>query len=275
MTIGTALAILKEIANTPVLLKEIYGDLAKPGVSQVGKALGTVLGLGNTLLLPLTLFSEKSRLIFEKNLEKFREELAAVPEDQVVSIPPEVGVPIVEKLTYVADEEISDLYVNLLAKASTIQTSALAHPSFANIINNLSPDEAQIIKFLREKPQVPFLDVNLTVNTASGEFLKILEVRTAVEGLVTLQYPGNCGAYFSNLSGLGIIDIRRDISVAADAAYKALEEVYGAEIRSIIFSPESQRVNVLRGKIEVTAYGSLFINACSRRLPNIEEPKVD
>ena len=33
------LPILKEASQVPGLFKEIYGDLAKPGVSQVGKAL--------------------------------------------------------------------------------------------------------------------------------------------------------------------------------------------------------------------------------------------
>jgi len=35
------------------LIKEIYGDLAKPGVTQVGNALGTVIGLLNTCLSPI------------------------------------------------------------------------------------------------------------------------------------------------------------------------------------------------------------------------------
>jgi hypothetical protein len=43
-------ALAAGLAARSELLKEIYTDLAKPGVSQVGLAIGTILGLGNTAL---------------------------------------------------------------------------------------------------------------------------------------------------------------------------------------------------------------------------------
>jgi len=54
------------------LLKEVYGDLVKPGVSQVGQAIGTILGLGNTVLWPIQMLNEKARLTIELNLESYR-----------------------------------------------------------------------------------------------------------------------------------------------------------------------------------------------------------
>jgi hypothetical protein len=83
--------VLKEVAQVPGLLKEIYGDLAKPGVAQVGKALGNVVGLGNTILWPIALLNERAKIALEKNLEKYRAQLEHVPQDGVVEVPPEVG----------------------------------------------------------------------------------------------------------------------------------------------------------------------------------------
>ena len=83
MAVESALPILKEALQVPGLLKEIYGDALKPGVSQVGKALGTVLGLGNTILLPIYLLNERTKLIVEKNLEQYRESLKDVPEAEI------------------------------------------------------------------------------------------------------------------------------------------------------------------------------------------------
>jgi hypothetical protein len=118
----------------------------KPDVSQVGKALGTVLGLGNTILLPIYLLNERTRLVVESNLEKYRLTLKNVHEAEIVPVRPEVGVSILEKLMYVTDDELSDFYINLLSKASTVQTAGLAHPGFIHIINCLSPDEAILLK---------------------------------------------------------------------------------------------------------------------------------
>ncbi len=107
----SSLTLLKEAAQIPALLKEIYGDLAKPGVSQVGKALGSVLGLGNTILWPVTLLNERARIALEKNLEKYREQIKDIPNEELTEVPPELGVPIVEKLSYVTNEELSKTQV--------------------------------------------------------------------------------------------------------------------------------------------------------------------
>ena len=50
---------LNVIKSVPILMKEIYGDLAKPGVTQVGKALDTILEIPNTLLIPIKMINSK------------------------------------------------------------------------------------------------------------------------------------------------------------------------------------------------------------------------
>lgn len=260
-------AVLQSIGNTPGLLKEIYGDLAKPGVTQVGKALSTVLGLSNTLLLPLTLINEKARMVTEHNLEKYRKQLESVQLEQIASVPPEIGVPVTEKLTYVTDEIISDLYVNLLAKASTIGNAQQAHPSFFHLIDSLSPDEALLIKELRKTGDLAFIEVRMIVDKATNAYFTVLpSLRTGVEHQVKLLFPNNCDAYFSNLSGLGVLNIRYDIRLAADELYKRLKQIYDSEINAIQLDHDKQLLKVVEGKIEITPYGHMFINACGTKL---------
>lgn len=50
------------------LIKEIYGDLAKPGVQNVGTALAAVLGLGVTLMWPIMWANERAKIALEDNL---------------------------------------------------------------------------------------------------------------------------------------------------------------------------------------------------------------
>lgn len=257
--------ILKSVASIPALLKEIYGDLAKPGVTQVGKALGTALGLGNTLLYPLALLNEKTRILLVKNLEKYRKQLESVPECDIAKVAPEIGVPISEKLTYVTDDEISDLYVNLLAKASTTPTAHLAHPSFKNVIDNLSPDEALLLKALRNKGDVAFVDLLYIPDTSTGQAATFRELETGIERDITLSFPENMVAYFTNLVGLGILNIRHDIHISDHAVYEELEKLYG-------FAPldesssATEKYQWLWGTIKVTRYGRMFISACTKKL---------
>jgi len=257
--------VLKEVAQIPGLLKEVYGDLAKPGVSQVGKALSTVLGLGNTILWPLALLNEKAKMALDKNLENYRQQLESTPEDKIIEVAPEIGVPIAEKISYVTDEELSNLYINLLAKASTSDTSMSAHPSFVTIINNLCPDEALLLKEMRNNSGHPYLTARL-VEISNGQWRLVGDLLTGLEDKVKLSFPNNTVAYLSNFEGLGLIQIRRDLTIAKEELYKDLESKYRPSCEEIQFNRETQRIDFTRGNIEITPFGKLFFKACLTRL---------
>lgn len=255
--------ILKEVAQVPGLLKEIYGDLAKPGVTQVGKALSTVIGLGNTILWPLALLNERAKIALENNLEKYRQQLINVPSERITEVPPEVGVPIAEKLGYVTDEQLSDLYINLLAKASTTDFANTAHPSFVNVINNLSPDEALLFQHIGT--DLPFVEARLMKKNAN-EWQTIGQLLTGLETVAKLSFPQNIVAYFSNFEGLGLIDIRHDIFIANPQHYEKLENLYRPRLEQVPHDEATHKLVFNRGKIELTPFGHLFISACLTNL---------
>ncbi|QCT02286.1 hypothetical protein E6C60_1570 [Paenibacillus algicola] len=64
------------------LIKEIYTDLAQPGVKQVGLALETVLDLCNTILLPAKILNEKSKIVFTNNLERYKEKVKNIDKEK-------------------------------------------------------------------------------------------------------------------------------------------------------------------------------------------------
>ena len=253
---------LAKAAADQGLLTQLYGDLAKPGVSQVGKALSTVLGLGNTLLWPVQLMNERARLSLEANLERYREKVSQIPQDKVAEVPPEVGVPIAEKLSYVSDPDLRELYTSLLAKASNSETQSQAHPSFVNVLNNMSPDEAQLVRqFQREGGAVPFVTAKY-VNPQKNHWLQLVDVHFSVQSDTKLTFPGNLPAYVSNLEGLGLIDVRRDIFVVPEDVYAPLQSQVEAQFKDLQRPPEFSQFRCERGKIEVTRFGWLFIQAC-------------
>ena len=242
------------------LLREIYGDAAKPGAKQAGKALETVLGFGNTLLLPLTFANDRAK-VFRKNMEKYRARMQDTPIEDTCEVAPEIGVPIAEKLAYVTNEELSEMYVELLAKASQVQHANVAHPSFVNIINNLSPDEALLLRSHKDAKGIPFVEARFAKTTDKTFFvLDPLAVMIAHYG--DLTYPKNIPAYFSNLEGLGLIVIRTDRTIALENIYEPIEtdvlERHSEDIRR----SGDRKVEFQRGAIEFTQFGLLFLQAC-------------
>jgi hypothetical protein len=254
--------ILAKAATEEKLLTQIYGDLAKPGVSQVGRALGTLLGLGNTILWPVQLLNERSRIVLEANLERCREKMSSIPEDNISPIPPEIGVPIVEKLSHVTDPDLRELYTNLLARASNADTQPQAHPSFVNVLNNISPDEALLIRqFKMQGGQIPFVSARL-IDPTKNHWLQLVDVHFSLAPETKLAFSDNLPAYVSNLEGLGLIDIRRDIFVVPESVYDPLTNELTTRFQHIPQAGPFTTFRCERGKIEVTRFGWLFISAC-------------
>jgi len=255
------LDLIKEIAESPAVLKEIYGDLAKPGVQQAGKALSTVIGLGNTILWPIALINEKAKIALENNLNKYREKLEKVPDEEICEVAPEVGVPIAEKLSYVTNDELSEMYTELLAKASQKSKANVAHPSFVNVINNISPDEAILLKSIKHMPGIPFVEVRLK-NKGKNEWQTLDAMKAGLSCLAKLQYPGNVHAYISNLEGLGLFQIRQDIYMVGENIYEPLEDNAKSIYAEIEKHAEDKEISFSRGKVEITSFARLFLTAC-------------
>lgn len=256
--------LLKEIVQSPAILKEIYGDLAKPGVQQVGKALESIIGLGNTVLWPVTLLNEKAKITLEDNLEKYRKKLEATPEEEVCKVAPEIGVPIAEKLSYVTNEELSEMYTELLSKASIKQKANVAHPSFVNIISNISPDEAILIKSIVGMPGIPFIEVQLR-SKSTKEWLPLDPMMPGFSCLKKLQFPNNVHAYVSNLEGLGIFQIRQGSYLRAKNIYEPLEEQAKSRYSHRGKNHQDKTIIIKRGIIEITPLAKLLLRACFHR----------
>lgn len=260
----TWLQVAQEALKIPGLLVEIYGDLAKPGVKQAGRALETVVGLGNTILWPIAWANERTRLALESNLEKYRIEMQGVPDDKVVGVSPEIGVPLAEKLSYVTDDRLSNLYVKLLATASNSDTLDNAHPSFVNIINNMSPDEALFLEYFVSRDAMPFVIAKAMI-PATGTHSIISGAIVPDDALSKLAFPQNIGAYLSNLSGLGLLEVRDDQWLSDEAVYTPLREKHKPELTELLKgNPKfaERTLDFAKGAVKCTSFGGKFIVAC-------------
>ena len=263
------LQLAQEALKIPGLLVEIYGDLAKPGVRQVGKALDTVLGLGNTVLWPVQWVNERTRMTLQQNLQKYRQKLENMADEEIVSVAPEIGVPIAEKLAYVADGRLSDLYVELLATASKVNTVSHAHPSFVNVIDNLSPDEAVLLEEFVGESDMAFVSAKwVHPNTGVYSFASELLIDQLI--LSSLMFPGNLPAYISNLAGLGIVTIHPERSVYESSEYEYLEQYWRPLLPDTCEGHPERTLQFQNGVVCLTTFGRQFMDACGVKATRTE-----
>lgn len=244
------------------LIKEIYGDLAKPGVTQVGNALGTVIGLLNTCLSPIKYLNERTELNRQNNLSELAKRFNQIPLNDIVEAAPEIAVPIAEKLVYISDETLRTMYIELLAKASTKNFIQHAHPSFINIINNLSPDEANLIKLFFDKDTIPFISYK-SVNQDDDSYHFVDELVISIPPSVSLIYPNNKNAYLHNLESLGLIKIITSRHLNNVELYQPLiNEFETSKSQYDLNNQDKNRIlEFEKGGIQVTELGRMFFQS--------------
>ena len=250
------------IKSTPNILGVIYQDLAQPSVKAVGNALGTVFEFSTSFLLPVKLLNEKFKLNFKKRLNEYKEKLEEIPEDKRCEVHPQIGTPIIEKLSYTTNDEIADMFTTLLANASNIDMVNNAHPSFVNMIERMSPDEARILSYLKDKIDIQYC--NFYGDTKDGEgYAPLLDHETLLRNEIEFNYPQNLNAYLANFISLGIIIDKAGIFRVDKTIYnKIRDEVNLKKLEDTLVPQTYKSITVEESYYEITDFGKLFIKAC-------------
>lgn len=255
---AVAMATAEILKRTP-----IYQDAMQPVAQEIGKSLKTLGGVINVALAPLAAMvygyekiKDQLSVRLEKRLSKINPENIVTPRLQIVG-------PLLDKYKYVHDnEELSEMFINVLANAMDRDNVQKAHPSFVNVISELSPDEARLIKTIHNEHVLPKLDVKSTPNVPenSGYFL-ILENFTLLGDKANLVYPDLTSSYISNLERLQIISCSAGSfqeSYTHQEHYAPLEN--DPRIIALLKKYKvSNKIEIVRGIIRITDFGKLFI----------------
>ncbi len=244
------------------LLALVYKDLLRPSAQVIGESLKAVLEFASTPFMALQLQNDKLKLNLKKRFDEYAQKLDSIPEDKRCEVHPQIGLPIIEKLTYTTCDEIADLFTSLLASASSIDTANTAHPAFISMIERMSPDEARILEYLKDKEDIQYCDINVYSNQNSG-YDTLFEHVTMIEEDVALIYPENTNAYLANLVSLGILCDKKGTFRMDKTQYNRIKGKYQVEELTASLVPESfKSIKVEESYYQVTPFGRLFIQAC-------------
>ncbi|MDN8137289.1 DUF4393 domain-containing protein [Acinetobacter baumannii] len=254
------------------IIHELYKDMAQRAARNVGLALGAITSVGLFLHLLTSWGTDRLNLCLKNNLEQYAERIKKVPPENITKVPPEVAIPIIEKLSYVTNEELRNLYIELLAKASIKEDNDKAHPNFINIINSLSPDEATLLKYFKKYPSISprnFFQTNFKKSEAFANYLlggDFVSKRENPNKIVDLQFPNNLAGYLENFEGLGIIYITES-NTAQFVMFQEIENEINKKLRRAKLEEHSisllshSRVDAQLQTLYITNYGKLFLEA--------------
>ena len=247
------------------LVKMILPDLVKPAAKELGVGLGHIAEFLMLITLPFQYVTKTVKLRFAKRMERVADRIEAQPSEKRVEIPSSIGHPIVQQLLIETDDDLAAMYENLLVAAASQDTADRVHPSFIRCVQNLAPDEAVLIDYLKNQKTVPYL--RFRYQFTDTEWLDQTPALTGIENKIQLGKPENLPAYLQNLVGLGILEKGSGSLADTNAWYSDLETTYQPVVNELIEKGHGGKkcdVTAERGYFNITAYGRLFFAAVTK-----------
>lgn len=256
----------KEILEqTKGVAVEVYKDVASPIVKPIGEILGF---LPRTLKLALSGW-EKWLINGEESLkltaEAIKEKVKQIPQDKLVEPEPYVAIPAIQQISYCQNsEELRDLYANLLTASMNADKKWQVHPSFVDIIKQITPDEAKLIKSLPnfKNSFMPAIDVKLLEKDKSAKGHQILATNFTTVGLDVIENKANICSYIDNLIRLKIIEIPPTYHLTNETLYKPLEQSHLLDELIPNIYKELYTIGYSHKIIVITNFGLLFKQIC-------------
>ena len=231
------------------LAPEIYKDMLQPAVREMGNSLATVAKAVNIALSPL----EAGVWGYDKIKEWLSIRVTRILSDRkvknVTEPPLSIAGPLVHNLLFAKDEpELKELYASLLSSA--MDSCGAVHPAFVSIIQQLTPDEAMILRYLAQSDQKwPVIS-----DSSGAEGAAIVSVEIHFKEWCEragVKHLHHYKSYMDNLLRLRLLNFLN----ANDVEYRfAGHNRYGTYGESIL--------NKEYAHIELTEFGRLFIEAC-------------
>jgi hypothetical protein len=225
---------------------EIYKDLLQPSVKQIGEGLESVVKTSRFIIAPFECLGN----MHDKYLNFLKRVSDKVSDEELVEVHPKITGTILENIKYLDDENILfSMFVELLSNAVTKKNTSKAHPAFVHIINQLSPDEAVIIYYFRQREYEFWQQADF--DNLNHRFYNHRIIRNDFPVNI-LSFPENYTMYINHLNNL---------QIAGVPEYKNQEPV--------ILNNRQVGVKIFR-KTSFLDFGLLFSNCCVPEIINIK-----
>ena len=245
------------------LVPEVYKDLAKPAIQEVGSVGGRT---AKALLFPIRGLLWGWEKIEEVVINGVEERLAKVPDEQRKEPEPEIAVPLMQALTYTAQNEtLREMYLNLLANSMDTSKEKDVHPSFVELIKQMNSLDAKVFERLASvKGYQKAINPNISITEKGQTFMDATPEWFV--GWVLPEYTMfDISSSLIRLSKFGIVELMFDRTAGKDA-YETLKS--HADLTEILEKYQSANPSL---KLAITAtdsilyvneYGKQFKNAC-------------
>ncbi|KAA0958274.1 DUF4393 domain-containing protein [Planococcus sp. ANT_H30] len=242
----------------------VYEDMLQPATQELSKGFVVVAKTVNMALAPLSALVwgyDKISNYLDSSIAK---KLEGVPEENIISPDPSVAGPAIEALRFSGENEnIREMFSELLATAMNRETAVQAHPSFVEIIKQLSTDEAKIISNIKHNGLFPLISIRSLLQDGSNGFNDLKKNFTSLPYNLGCLYPEMTSSYIENLDRLGLISIDTGTHIQEEFFYSdSINHPVAVNLVSTVQDP-SRKADIQKYSFSRTEFGEKFVNACT------------
>lgn len=261
---GQALELAKEAVKE--VAKDAYADVGRPVAKPTGELVGLVPRAIKAALAPVEKWVLQREYNVAETKKLLEEKLQNVTPAFITPPEPYIAVPAMQYISYCMDnEELRDMYANLLANSMNSVVKNGVHPGFVEIIKQLSPDEAKFLKYMKTHKAIPTIGLHYEHEDYKKGFVEIVKEFTNVPALVGCEQKYNGEQYVDNLVRLGLLARETGNSFTDKAQYEPLKNdpafaKYNDE--EVAKQYGFEKCKIVEHIVRLTAFGEKFCGIC-------------
>lgn len=247
--------------DVPDSIDHAVENLSKPITTNAGQTFGDLWFL---VLGGISQLADKRKMKYAVELEKYKKQLEtqidAIPVEKRVEPDLQIVGPALENSKYcVESEEIRTAFANLISRSMNQDYTQYVHPSFADILKQMSPLDAQNLSFFKKDKSFPICDIHYEKNDSSG--YKVLFCNLFIANDKQNDYELQAQSV-SSLIRFGLVEIPALESFAEKSMYDSFENNTLFVSLQKEFAQEEGKVYLKKKNIDITPLGMAFIEAC-------------
>lgn len=247
------------------VLEKAYDDLAHPTAKSLGNTLSFIPRTVGVWLSKWEKWIINGEESIRLTAQAVQEKAKTIPKEKLTEPEPYVAIPAVQQLSYCYNsEELRELYANLLVSSMNADTQNYVHPSFVDIIKQLSPMDVKALEVVKQRlSALPIVTIKRNFNK-SKTFNELL-VDYSIDLYPLFNDTSLLSSSLQNLNRLGIIKIRYDQMVKPDERYNVFyEDAKYKDFVSSFGGVKDTDITLSKGLIEFTEFGKAFCRICCK-----------
>lgn len=248
-------------------IETILKNSLDPASKEIGQTLGYAF---NFVFGGFNSFAEKKKIKRQHDVEQYALEIgqriSEIPNENLIEPRMSIVGPALEASRYyIEEDELRIMFANLIASSMNSETTSLVHPSYIEIIKQLTPLDAQNLTLFSTHSTLPIVNYNLEISNGLGYAL-YQNVFLENDGMTDIPLQAQS---ITNLSRLGLVSIDYDRKLHSTDAYKKyyihpfyidlkreVEELFSLGEISL------KSITIQCSIVRTTPYGESFIDAC-------------